>query len=177
MATNWSAKWERPVGADLSSHVVCNCGPLIALAGVRQMELLPRLFSRVWIPAVVHTELTGSVRFATARDLFTQSWLQVVSPAGPVDAFLSSQLDPGEAAVLTLAHQMPGAEVLMDERRGRRVAEQVFRLSIVGTGGLLLRAKAAGLIPVVSPLLSAMKANGYHLSERLMQAVCRAAGE
>ncbi len=165
------------MGTDTASHVVCNCGPLIALAGIRQMELLTRLFSRVWIPTVVHTELTGSVRFATARDLFTQPWLQIISPAEPVDTFLSSQLDPGEAAVLTLARQTPGAEVLMDERRGRRVAEQVYGLPIVGTGGLLLRAKAAGLIPAVSPLLSAMKANGYHLSERLMHAVCRAAGE
>jgi predicted nucleic acid-binding protein len=69
-------------------------------------------------------------------------------------------LDAGEAAVVTLARQRPGAEVLMDERRGRRVAEQVYRLRIVGTGGFLLRAKAAGLIPAVGPLLTAMKTNG-----------------
>lgn len=78
--------------------------------------------------------------------------------------------------MLILARQMQGAEVLMDERRGRRVAEQVYGLPIVGTGGLLLRAKAAGLF-CGQLLLTAMKTNGYHLSDRLIQAVCVAAGE
>lgn len=149
----------------------------MALAGIGHLDLLPRLFQSVSIPTSVHAELTGSIRFASAQDLFTQPWLEVVSLGGPVDAFLASQLDPGEAAVLILARQMQGAEVLMDERRGRRVAEQVYGLPIVGTGGLLLRAKAAGLVPAVHPLLTAMKTNGYHLSDRLIQAVCGAAGE
>ncbi len=83
----------------------------------------------------VHNELTASVRFASARDLFAPPWLEVVSPSGPVDSLLASQLDAGEAAVVTLARQWQGAEVLMDERRGRRVAEQVYGLRIVGTGG------------------------------------------
>lgn len=121
--------------------------------------------------------MTGSLRFAASRELFAQPWLQIVSLPEPSDPFLDSQLDLGESAVLTLARLRLGAEVLMDERRGRRVAEQVFNLPIVGTGGLLLRAKKAGLIPAVSPLLTAMKTNGYHLSDRLVQAVSRAAGE
>lgn len=162
---------------DNSSSVVCNCGPLIALAGIQQMDLLPRLFSHIWIPTQVHRELTGSLRFAASRNLFAQPWLQVVSLPEPSDPFLDSQLDPGEAAVVTLARQRPGAEVLMDERRGRRVAEQVYNLPIVGTGGLLLRAKSAGLIPSVTTMLTAMKTNGYHLSDRLVKAVCEAAGE
>jgi predicted nucleic acid-binding protein len=160
-----------------SGSVVCNCGPLIALAGIQQLDLLPRLFASVWIPVEVHRELTGSLRFATMHAVFDQSWLQVVSLPGPADALLVAQLDAGEAAVVTLARQRSGAEVLMDERRGRRVAEQIYGLRLVGTGGLLLRAKAAGLIPAVNPLLTAMKTNGYHLSDRLMLAISQAAGE
>lgn len=57
------------------------------------------------------------------------------------------------------------------------MAERVYGLRILGTGGLLLRAKAAGLIPGVRPLLKLMKKNGYHLSDRLLEAVCHAAGE
>ena len=141
------------------------------------MDLLPRLFAEISIPAQVHAELTGSLRFAPVHELFALPWLQVVNLPDPVDAFLSSQLDPGEAAVVTLARQTNGAAVLIDERRGRRVAEQVYGLRIIGTGGMLLRAKTAGLIPAVQPLLTAMKTNGYHLSERLIRAVCQAAGE
>jgi hypothetical protein len=165
------------VGVEASNQVVCNCGPLIALAGINQLSLLPRLFRKVSVPAVVHQELTGSRRFAAARHLFNQPWLAVVPLPEPCDAVLVAQLDSGEAAVLTLACQLKDAEVLIDERKGRRLAERLYGLRILGTGGLLLRAKAAGLIPGVQPILAGMKANGYHLSDRLVDAICQAAGE
>jgi predicted nucleic acid-binding protein len=76
-----------------------------------------------------------------------------------------------------LAQQLKNAVVLIDERKGRRVAERVYGLRILGTGGLLLRAKTVGLIAGVQSCLSAMKANGYYLGDRLVRAVCQAAGE
>ncbi|MCX6923405.1 MAG: DUF3368 domain-containing protein [Verrucomicrobia bacterium] len=125
------------VGAEVSSQAVCNCGPLIALAGINQLALLPHLFRKVVIPTPVYQELTGSLRFAATRHLFNQSWLEVVSLLEPCDAVLASQLDPGEAAVLALACTLENTEVLIDERKARRLAERLYRLRIVGTGGLL----------------------------------------
>lgn len=165
------------VAANPASRVVCNCGPLIALAGVGQLDLLPQLFRQVCIPTEVYDELTGSQRFESVRNLFHQPWLEIIPLPTPCDPLLTVQLDTGEAAVLTLARLFPGAEVLMDERKGRRLAERLFGLRVLGTGGLLLRAKRAGLIPAVQPVLVAMKNNGYHLSDRLMQAIWQAAGE
>ena len=150
---------------------------MIALVGIHRLDLLRRLYARVCLPAQVHAELTASARFAVQNDVFAQPWLEVVSLPDPLDPLLVSQLDIGEAAVLTLAKQIPFAEVLMDERRGRRVAERAFGLPILGTGGLLLRAKAARLITAVKPLLHEMVHNGYYLGEQLIQAVCSAAAE
>ena len=39
--------------------VVVDAGPLIALAGVDCLELLPKLFSRVLVPSVVFAEVTA----------------------------------------------------------------------------------------------------------------------
>lgn len=133
---------------------------MIALAGIQQMDLLNSLYSRVCIPIQVHAELTGSRRFAAQSGLFSRPWIEVVSLSVPLDPFLSSQMDSGEAAVLTLARQIQDSEVLLDERRGRPVAEQVYGLRIVDTGGLLLCAKTAGLIGAVKPLLTEMRNNG-----------------
>jgi len=63
--------------------------------------------------------------------------------------------------------------VIVDETRGRMAAAHA-RIAVTGTAGLLVLAKAAGLVPVVQPLLLAQ---GYFLSERLLQAVLRQAGE
>jgi len=87
----------------------------------------------VSIPAVVYQELTGSLRFAATRHVFNQSWLEVVPLPEPCDAVLASQLDPGEAAVLALACRLKNAEVLVDERKARRLAERLYGLRIVGT--------------------------------------------
>lgn len=141
------------------------------------MELLPQLFDQILLPSAVHDELVRSNRFTAERDAFAMPWLRVIALSTPVEPFLSSQLDPGEAAVLTLARETTGAEVPIDERRGRRVADQVFGLRIVGSGRLLLRAKAMRLIPSVTPLSDAMVNNGYHLNPRLVHAVPQAAGE
>jgi predicted nucleic acid-binding protein len=53
----------------------------------------------------------------------------------------------------------------------------VYGLPVTGTGGILLAAKQAGLVHQIRPLMLAMKANGYFLSDRLVEGICRAVGE
>lgn len=81
-----------PAGADPSPRIVCNSGPLIALAGIGQMGLLPRLYSRILIPSVVHQELTSAKRFQSQAHVFSQPWLEVHGLKGPLDALLLSEL-------------------------------------------------------------------------------------
>ena len=59
--------------------------------------------------------------------------------------------------------------VVIDERKGRRVAGLVYHLKVKGTAGLLLVAKQRGLITEIRPIIEGMKAKGYFLSSRLMQ--------
>jgi predicted nucleic acid-binding protein len=166
-----------PDAADPSPRIVCNSGPLIALAGVGQLELLPRLYSRILIPSVVHRELTTARRFQSQAQVFSQRWLEVQGLKGPVDALLLSELGRGEAEVIGLAQEMRAERVLIDERKGRRIAALVYRLSVTGTGGILLAAKRAGLVTRIRPLMEGMKANGYFLSDCLVEGICQAAGE
>ncbi|MBI4552268.1 MAG: DUF3368 domain-containing protein [Candidatus Latescibacteria bacterium] len=50
-------------------------------------------------------------------------------------------------------------------------------MPVTGTAGVLVRAKTEGLIDQVSPLLLAMRANGYYISDRVIQRACQMAGE
>ena len=56
----------------------------------------------------------------------------------------------------------------MDEKRGRSVAKSE-KVDVLGTVGLLLKAKQAQLIPAISPLLDKMLENDYRLSPNLIE--------
>lgn len=157
--------------------IVSNSGPLIALAGIQMLPLLQRLYDRVLIAEAVHLELTGSTRFANEAAVFDLPWLEKVKLDRPPDPLLSAELGRGEAETIALAKVAGAERVLIDERKGRRFAELVYHLKITGTGGILLAAKRAGMTKEIRPMMQQMRANGYFLSSRLIDGICRSAGE
>jgi predicted nucleic acid-binding protein len=67
-------------------------------------------------------------------------------------------------------------QVVIDDLVARRVAVQVG-LKPIGTLGILLAAKLAGIIPSLSEKIEALQAAGMHLSETLIQRILIEAGE
>jgi predicted nucleic acid-binding protein len=56
------------------------------------------------------------------------------------------ELDAGEADVISRARQLSPCMTIIDERRGRRIAQQVYGLKVKGTAGILVEAQRRGLI-------------------------------
>jgi predicted nucleic acid-binding protein len=162
-----AASWDR---------VVCNTGPIVGLHRIGQLELLTRLIPEIMVPAVIVDELQAGM---SAEDGALQRWLQAVTvcePTAPIDPLLTAELDAGEAAVIALAREL-SMPILMDERKGRKVAVLAFNLAVFGTGRILVEAKRHGFIDHVRPAMEQMRAAGYFLSERLVLYVAREAGE
>ena len=158
--------------------VVADSGPLIALAGVDCLAVLRGLFARVVMPTVVRDEIMAPPPGRPgAAAILTADWLEVLSPPLPPDPFVREALDYGEAAVIALARSLGNATVLIDEKRGRRVAATAYRLEVIGTAGVLVRAKASGLVPSVSAILRRIRENGYFLSDKLVRETLARAGE
>lgn len=154
--------------------VVPDAGPLIYLGGAGHIDLLHRLFARVVVPRLVHDEvvvagagLLGSAEVAAA------SWIEVVDVVP--DAGLLSLLDAGEAAAIPLAERL-GALLLCDDGDARAIAKQ-RGLPIVGTLGVLLKAKKVGALALVGPVISTMTRAGMFVSPSLLAQVLAAAGE
>jgi hypothetical protein len=162
----------------VSGIVVCNTGPLIALATAESLVLLDHLFDRVLIPEPVRSELQASTRLPKTWDEIARNVTRVeVCLAGTIDQLLASVLDAGEGAVIQLARERRAEWVLMDERKGRRVAREIYQLQVIGSAGLLLRAKKQGLIPNIADRLKRMRESGYYLHERIITRMLRAANE
>lgn len=153
--------------------VVSNTTPLISLAGVGMLDLLPQLYGHIWIAEAVRDEYQDG-RMTYEADLGSLPWLIVRSIA--VEPVLAALLDVGEAATITLATAYEARIVVLDEARGRRTAQR-RGLATIGTLGVLLRAKQASLINAVTPIIDAMVAQGRYISPALHEQVLREAGE
>lgn len=156
--------------------LIADTGPLLALARVEMLPVLAALFHRVILPdAVLEECLAKPDRLDAERIRQAVNSGVLTVTATPQTRQQLSDLDRGEQAAIELALQKHGC-LLMDERRGRRVAK-ALHLKVVGTLGILLLAKSQGKISEVSPLLHGLRTSGYFLDESLAAEVLRLAGE
>lgn len=158
-----------------NSLVVADTGPLIALARIALLEMLPLLFSQVLITPMVLEECEakpdrgegGLIRAAVEAGL-----LQLLSPSEPLPEW---RIDPGETSAIALALEKH-AGVLMDDKAGRNVARQQG-LAVIGTAGVLVLAKRRGLLAGVRPYLNALVASGYFLGANVIADALLSANE
>lgn len=158
--------------------VVSDAGPLIALAGCGQLALLAAVFDALHVPQMVLDETTADRSRPGANDIaaFVHAHARVHPRRDDaIYAAAIGHLDEGEAQALSLAHAL-GCGVLMDERRGRQTAIRQG-LPLFGVLGVLVQAKRIGRIERVAGALDQMQANGYRISQALVDAALRLAGE
>jgi hypothetical protein len=159
--------------------VVSNTTPLIGLAIVQRFDLLRHLFSEIHIPDAVYDEAVVAGREAggAKREVTDASWIKVVSVSDrPAVEAMLDDLDLGEAETIVLARELDADWVLMDEKKGRRKLTQMG-LKKVGTLGILLSAKQAGLLPVIRPDIERLRQQGFSLSQTVIDAVLQKANE
>ena len=86
-------------------------------------------------------------------------------------------LDAGEIAAIALALEIAADAVLMDETEGRRAARQLG-LTTIGVAGILVRARAGGLLTAIGPVFEQLeqKAN-FWLGPQIRAEALRTVGE
>lgn len=157
---------------------VANAGPLIALAQIGQFNVLQKLYNELCLPPAVRDEVVifGQLR-PGAVEVETAEWIRIVNICDQTAVeFLRERLDRGESEAIVLAIELEADWLLMDEARGRRVA-QAQGLNQIGTIGTLVLAKQRGLIAAVTPLLNDLINSGFHMGEALYRTAQELAGE
>jgi len=151
--------------------IVSDTSPITALLTIGKSELLQTLFQEVVIPPAVHSELLRS-------HVDLPDWLRVVETRDNkhVRKLLES-LDLGESQAIVLAGESHADLLLIDERKGRRIAKEEG-LHVIGLVGVILLAKRSGLIDAAGPILNQLISDaGMYLSETLVQAALESVGE
>ena len=93
------------------------------------------------------------------------------------DPLLITTLDAGEAAVIALSRELNANLVLIDERKARKVARNIYGLRVIGTAGILVKAKKMGLLDNIASLLQIMRDSGYRIGDSIVDAALKQAGE
>ena len=150
--------------------VIADASPLIALDQIGQISLIEHLFGQILIPAAVAREVSPSLPTLPAWIMTRDLTLPIASE------ILRASLGAGESETLALGLEVGAGLVIMDERPARKLA-LVLGLPVVGTAGILLAAKRAGLIPEVRPLLDTLIEKGFRVSAGLRDRVLADAAE
>jgi predicted nucleic acid-binding protein len=120
--------------------VVSDTPPLSGLLAVGKADLFSQLFGDVVIPEEVQRELLRG--HSSIPD-----WLRVEAVKNSADSTrLSQMVDNGEAEAITLAKELHADRLLIDERKGRRLAIQEG-VQVIGLLGVVIFAKRQRLIP------------------------------
>lgn len=149
---------------------VSNSSPLIALAAIERLNLLPALFTSVLIPPAVAQEIKRSIPVAPV-------WLtmKALGTALPT-VVMRRTLADGEREAIALAIELHADPIILDDLPARRVAKAAG-LNVIGAVGVLLGAKRVGLIARIRPELDNLLKHSFFLSPQLYDELLHAAGE
>ena len=160
--------------------VVADSGPLIGLARVNQLDLLEKLYHQITITSMVLEELKlssekpGAKKISAAVDA---GWIAVCRlKKKDDDSILNMLVDAGEAESIQLALAQNADILIIDDRKGRKIAKS-RKVRIIGIGGILIAAKRKGLLDKVAPIINDLADVGYRLSPDLCRRILELADE
>jgi len=161
--------------------IVSNTSPILNLAVIDHLHLLPRQFEEVLIPAEVLAELkpdSGYPGVGAVQQAQADGWLRVVALSNiHLAQALTLELDQGEDAAIALALQLGYHRILMDERDGRAKSKSLG-LAPTGLLGVLLRAKITGQIPSLKNVMHALQHDaGFFIDANLFDRLLTEADE
>ena len=156
---------------NMAEQWVVNASPLIVLAKIGMLDLLGQLADEVVVPRAVVQEILAGPEDDPARVFLSSAPLPVVDePAHPI--ILGWDLGKGETAVLSYAFMHAEWKVVIDDGAARRCA-RALGIPMIGTLGIILRARKLGYIPAAAPLLRALKVHGFRLDDGVIREALR----
>ncbi len=157
--------------------VVADTSPLQYLHQIGCLGLLADLFQGVIVPDSVAQEIQrGALQGVDLPDLGQLPWVTIQTTSAPADSRIPAKLGHGEREVLCWALQTPDALVLLDDAEARKQAKSLG-LPFTGTLGVLIKARRAGRVPAVLPLLNRLQQAGFFLDGAVRAQVLASVGE
>ena len=139
------------------THIfISDASPLIGFERLNRPDILQQLVQSLYIPTAVRIEVFGERPLP--KRIIERPILQPLSAVT-----LSPRLGPGECEAIVLALELEECLLFLDDLLARRTA-QSLGIRVVGTAGLLVRAKQQHYITAIKPYLDQLRAADFRIS-------------
>ena len=156
---------------------VLNASPMILLGKAELLKTIGPLADTWIIPTGVIQEVAvKSPIDLYLSDLSVSSEIQRIDVSG-IDHFVAGwDLGRGESEVITVAVSQPGTGAVLDDAQARKCAK-VLDIPLVGSVGLIVRARKENLIPLAKPAIEKLISIGLYIDSEIITQVLRSVGE
>lgn len=149
----------------MKEPVVSDSTCLIGLERIGELNILLALFDPIMIPPEVEREFGNKF-----------SWLQTENLTnGLLAAALQLVVDAGEAEAIALASER--SCLLISDDKQARLAAKRLGVPVIGTIGVLVRAKQSGAVTALKPILDDLELNSFFISRTLREEALKLVGE
>ena len=142
----------------MAKIIISDTSCLIALQNIELLYLLKDLYHEILITKEVKNEfgldLPDWVIVLEVKDINKQ-------------AEIEKKLDKGEASSIALALEINNSMLIIDEIKGRKIAESL-NIEIIGTIGILVLADKRGLIKDILSIFLKLVNKGFRLSDKII---------
>lgn len=151
----------------MAEYIIADTSCLILFDNIGELQILKTVYGAITITPEVRKEYKKLI----------PDWIKIEKVKNKKrQKLFEKQVDAGEASAIALAIEHKNSILIIDDKRGRRLAASL-KIEITGTLGTLMKAKQKGIISEISPSLKKLKLNGFRISKEVEEGILEMAGE
>lgn len=151
----------------LDKCIITDTSCLIILQKIDHLDILNLLYKEVLI--------TPKIREEYGDDL--PEWIKIKNfQSQEIYEIFVNLVDEGEATALSLAWEMKGSTVILDDLKARQTAIKLG-FKVTGTLGVLIKAKKSGLFASLRTEIDKMIKTDFRISSNIIQQALKEVGE
>lgn len=161
----------------MSRRWVINASPLILLGKIDRLSLALDLCDELIVPAAVIQEVSVKTDGSAVVDQLESHSNALFQDEIEIPAMIEAwDLGRGEAEVLAHASKLQASRAVVDDREARRCAK-ALDLGVIGTLGIVLRARRLQLLPSARSVVSELLRAGLYVDVDLVERALEHLGE
>lgn len=147
--------------------IISDTSCLILLDKIGELEILNKLFGKIITTSEVANEFGQPL----------PTWIEIQQPTdNNYQSIIEASVDSGEASAIALAFELDNCLLIIDDLKARKFANQIG-LTIIGTMGVIVDAKLAGIIPSVKSIITKIKLTNFRMTDQLEIVMLKKSGE